>query len=198
MEGHEYVVKLLLDNGGDITCGNVSHFACTAVESNNLELLRQIVQYGGKVTQPKSNGTTALHTAVCEGNPEIVKFLLQQGADMDSQDVHGWTPVALADHQGHEEIKEIFHNSREGERPLVVPRPMNVSFLGRFQSEPAMPALSQGSLSQGSMPPPAQDRERSWLDRRRQRSNHFNNSLFGIMSAAANRGMNFHNPCSDI
>ncbi|KAF7830260.1 potassium channel AKT1-like [Senna tora] len=184
MGGHESVIKLLIDNGADISYADVGHLACTAAEQNNLELLKAIAKYGGNVTQPKSNETTALHTAVCEGNIEIVKFLLQQGADVDRPDVHGWTPAALADHQGHEEIKELFQRCREGKMPSsVIPRPMNhvAIKLGRFQSEPAMPALSQGS-----MPPPGQDV--TWLESQRgRRTNNFHNSLFGVMSAAANR-----------
>ncbi|XP_054797162.1 potassium channel AKT1-like isoform X2 [Prosopis cineraria] len=171
--GHESVIKLLIDNGGDISCADVGHLACTAVEQNNLELLKEIVRYGGDVTQPKSNGTTALHTAVCDGNTDIVKFLLQHGADIDKPDVHGWTPRALADHQEHEDIVEMFRNIREGKRPLVTPRTMDyTNCLRKFPSEPTTCAR----------------KDVTWLENHpRRRANHFHNSFFGIMSAAANR-----------
>ncbi|XP_028779283.1 potassium channel AKT1 [Neltuma alba] len=171
--GHESVVKLLIDNGGDLSCADVGQMACSAVEQNNLELLKEIIRYGGDVTQPRSNGTTALHTAVCDGNTEIVKLLLQQGADIDKPDVHGWTPRTLADHQGHEDIVEMFHNIREGKRPLVIPTTKNdAKTLRKFPSEPATCARQ----------------EVTWLENHpRPRANHFHNSFFGIMSAAANR-----------
>ncbi|KAI7982029.1 Potassium channel AKT1 [Camellia lanceoleosa] len=76
MADHEPVVKILADNGATISSSDVGQFSCTAVEQNNLELLKKILYHGGDVTLPKSNGSTALHVAVCEGNTEIVKFLL--------------------------------------------------------------------------------------------------------------------------
>lgn len=206
MGGHESVIKLLIDNGAAIPEDEVGHFACTAVEQNNLELLKKIVQYGGNVTQPKRNGTTALHTAVSEGNTEIVEFLLQQGADIDRPDIHGWTPWALADHQGHEEIKEIFQNSRDGKSPPDIPNPRSMNYskrpsdipksvssvppLVRFQSEPTM-----YTVSRGSMRVPGQDLT-CWENRPGHRVNNFNNSLFGIMSVAAYHGM--HLLCNNL
>ncbi|XP_059460483.1 potassium channel AKT1-like [Corylus avellana] len=178
---HESVIKCLKENGAEISSGDVGHFACIAVEQNNLELLKNIVQYGGDVTRPKSNGTTALHAAVCEGNTEIVEFLLNQGAGIDKPDVTGWTPRALADHQGHEDIKDLFQAKQEEvKKPPTVPvlkkNPV-VSFLGKYQSEPTMPPYLHENV------PPA--REETWSDSRpRRRANNFHDSLIGVMSAA--------------
>ncbi|KAK9274045.1 hypothetical protein L1049_018859 [Liquidambar formosana] len=80
---HKNVIKLLVDNGATISSGDVGQFACTAVEQNNLELLKDLVHYGGDVMLSKSSGMTALQTAISEGNIEIVKFLLDQGVDID-------------------------------------------------------------------------------------------------------------------
>ena len=66
--GHDSVMKLLIDNGADISSGDVGSLACISVAQNNLELLKDIVQCGGDVTRSASNGSTALHAAVCEGN----------------------------------------------------------------------------------------------------------------------------------
>ncbi|CAL5360690.1 unnamed protein product [Camellia sinensis] len=88
MADHEPVVKILADNGATISSGDVGQFSCTAVEQNNLELLKKILYHGGDVTLPKINGSTALHVAVCEGNTEIVKFLLDQGTNIDKPDIH--------------------------------------------------------------------------------------------------------------
>lgn len=184
MGRHESVAKLLIDNGADISLADVGHFACFAVEQNNLELLKDIVKYGGDVTRSKSNGTTALHAAVCEGNIEIVKFLLDQGADIDRQDANGWTPRAFADHQCHTEIQNIFQNTGGHKKNPsdIPPIPKNDGgyFVGRWQSEPSISAIPQGS-----MPP---NQELTWLDNcGRRRASAFHNSFFGIMSAT-NRG----------
>jgi ankyrin repeat protein len=179
--GHEHVIKLLLDNGANLRTGDTGQLACTAAEQNNLTLLKEIIRYGGDVTHPKTNGTTALHAAVCEGNMEIVKFLLDQGADIDKPDHDNWTPRDLAEQQGHEDIKILFQSSRELKtQPLVsTPERQNgARFLGRFTSEPTIRPLSQEDSS-----PSAADI--SWSQSRpRRRTSNFHNSLFGIMSAA--------------
>ncbi|CAH2042189.1 unnamed protein product, partial [Thlaspi arvense] len=137
---HEPIIKLLTDNGATITSGDVGQFACTAAEQNSLELLEELVRYGGDVTHPKSNGCTALHVAVCEGNTEIVKFLLDNGADMDKTDNHGWTPRDLAEQQGHEDIKILFQSTKETEIPQ---QRREVHFSEGFANESAIRPMSR-------------------------------------------------------
>lgn len=186
--GHESVKELLIDNGAELSAADPGFVACSAVEQNNLKLLKEIVQHGVDVTQPKENGITALHSAVCEGNIELVQFLLDQGTDVDKPDDKGWTPRAMAEQQGHEEIKNIFQTKGGGDDMVPLMRkPMhgNVTCIGigKFQSEPNMPAC----VSQDSMPQPPSE-ELRWLDNhRRRRASTFHNSIFGTISAA-NRG----------
>ncbi|XP_038710789.1 potassium channel AKT1-like isoform X1 [Tripterygium wilfordii] len=187
MGRHGSVIKLLLDNGATITSGDVGHFATAAAEQNNLDLLKDIVNYGGDVTLPTTSGTTALHTAISEGNPETVKFLLDQGADIDKPDVHGWTPMALADHQGHEDIQKMFRTGQERKKPPVVtiPKQHGVPYLGKrlskYSSEPTIPPYSHDCMP--VVP------EATWSDAHPRRpANNFSNSLFGIMSAATADG----------
>ncbi|XP_058105154.1 potassium channel AKT1-like [Magnolia sinica] len=179
LQKHESVIKLLVENGANIYSGDVGQFACTAVELNNLELLKHIVRYGGDVTLPKNNGTTALHVAVCEGNYNIVKFLLDQGADIDKPDAQGWSARALADQQGHEEIKALFQAKKEcADHSILVSNPPSVKFIGKFKSEPSIRPSSHDSM-------PLIGEGGSWgTNLRRRKINNFHNSLFGIMSAA--------------
>ncbi|KAH9800354.1 Potassium channel AKT1 [Citrus sinensis] len=181
--GHENVIKLLMENHADINSGDVGHFACTAAEQNNLELLKEIVCYGGDVTRQRNNGSTALHVAVCEDNVEIVRFLLDQKADVDKPDVHGWTPRDLADQQGHEEIKCIFQSCKETKAQSIISvaeRPQQeVHYLGRFTSEPAIRPITHEVSFEGVDGSGSQNHSR-------RRTNNFHNSLFGIMSAAHN------------
>ncbi|KAL0426903.1 UNVERIFIED_CONTAM: Potassium channel AKT1 [Sesamum latifolium] len=114
---HKAVVKLLIDNGAKLTTGDVGLFSCTAAEQNNLELLKEIVHFGGDVTKAKNNGCTALHVAVCEGNIEIVKFLLDQGANIEVS---------------------------KAESAVTIPEERHgVRFLGRFKSEPNILPVNQ-------------------------------------------------------
>ncbi|MQM06528.1 hypothetical protein Taro_039352 [Colocasia esculenta] len=182
---HEAVIKLLVDNGADLSGGDVPHFARTAVEQNNLPLLEDIVRYGGDVTLPASNGSTALHLAVCEGNVDLAKFLVDKGADVNKPDVSGWTPRDLADQQSHEEIKALFQAKKEFRKSYssinVSEQPV-VRFVGKFRSEPSIRVAG----SDGNQPSAF---EESWgKSQRRRRTNNFHNSLFGFMSAAHEGG----------
>ncbi|CDP04802.1 unnamed protein product [Coffea canephora] len=176
---HEAVIKLLIDNGANISSGDVGGFACFAVEQNNLELLKDIIKYGGDVTLLNSLGTTALHTAISEDNAEMVKFLIEQGADVDKPDVHGWTPRALADYQANEGIKLLLQNQKKSTRQPVAssPQMQAVSYLKKYQSEPTLPPLTP----EVAVSVTEADTSRNRLKRR---ASNFRNSLFGIMSAA--------------
>lgn len=172
------VAKLLLDNGANISSGDVGNYACTAAEENNLDLLRCIVSNGGDVTLPQPNGTTALHLAVCEGNVEMVRFLLEQGADIDKQDMQGWTPRTLADQQGHEEIKTLFQPKGETDFQPFLAAP-GYQVFGKFRSEPAIRRYSSDII-----PVPNEGPWGTGLRHNRRKANNFQNSLFGIMTAA--------------
>ncbi|KAH6818304.1 K+ transporter 1 [Perilla frutescens var. frutescens] len=178
---HEAVIKLLSDNGANLSSGDVGLFSCTAAEQNDLDLLKEIVSHGGDVTWPNNNGRTALHVAVCEGNVDIVKFLLDQGANIEVPDENGWTSRDLAEQQGHDDIKELFGSFKADSNVNVTitdERHGGVRFLGRFKSDPTILPLNQDSSF------PASDRSWGRSHPRRRRTNYYNNSLFGIMSAA--------------
>lgn len=175
--GHDSVAKMLAENGGNLNTGDVAYFACTAAEQNNLNLLKEIVRFGGDVTCSRSNGNTALHVAVCEDNTEMVKYLLDQGADIDKPDVHCWTPRDLADQQGHEDIKTIFQSIKEPKTQSITAIPEKVRYLGRFTSEPTIRPISQEGSFQGGEGSLGRNRQR-------RRTSNFHNSLFGMMSAA--------------
>ncbi|OMP01238.1 hypothetical protein CCACVL1_03133 [Corchorus capsularis] len=201
MGKHGSVIKLLVDNGAILSSGDVGQFACYAVEQNNLELLKAIVKYGGDVRQPKSNGTCAIHTAICEGNVEMVKFLLEEGVDIDTKDAHGWTARDLADQQGHEEILALLQNVKKSSATKIPMKRVSSQSktLAKYSSEPTMSSYTSEVV------PPVPDV--TWMEnRRRRKADSFHNSLFGIISAAscggspsaagypAFRGMNSYSP----
>ncbi|XP_028548695.1 potassium channel AKT1-like [Dendrobium catenatum] len=194
---HEPVIRLLIDNGADLSHGDMAQYACTAAEQNSIELLKDIVNYGGDVTLTRNDGSTALHLAVCEGNFEMVKFLLEQGADIDKQDIHGWSPCGLAEQQGHQEIISLFltnktsqdesscSDQKKDDSPVILTlgrfrseTSTAIRSLGRFRSEPVM---VQGS--QEVIPPTGEGASKR--GQQKLNLNNFSNSLFGIMSSAA-------------
>ncbi|XP_047325307.1 potassium channel AKT1-like [Impatiens glandulifera] len=174
----ESVIKLLVDNGAKLSTGDVGEYACLAVEQNRLDLLKDIVHYGGDVTLLNSLGTTALHTAISEDNFEIVKFLLEQGADADHQDVYGWTPRGIANFQATDQIKSLVQSIKEKENKTsldFVPDPKAVvpSYLVRYHSESAMDKFTS-----------EEDTSQKKASRIQEKGNTYNNSVFGILSAA--------------
>ncbi|KAL2897800.1 Potassium channel AKT1 [Bienertia sinuspersici] len=177
----ESLIKLLIDHGATLTSGYVPHYACYAIEQDDLGLLQEIVRHGGDVTLPKRDGSTPLHAAVTDGNTSIVKFLLEQGADVDKYDDNRFTPRTLADFQGNEEIKALFEVKEETSQQsldllagLPEKKIINSSSLKKYSSTGTLhlngisivPELSQ-----------TQDHPRS-------RPNAFQNSLFGFVTAA--------------
>uniref|UniRef100_M1CU62 Potassium channel n=1 Tax=Solanum tuberosum TaxID=4113 RepID=M1CU62_SOLTU len=173
---HEAVVKLLVDNGATISSGDVGQFACFAVEQGSLDLLKEIIKYGGDVTLLNSLGTTAIHTAISEENVEIVKFLLEQGTDIDKADVHGWTPRALAEYQGHGEIKELFNlmQPTSKETNVCPPEAPFAPYLMKYQSDPAIPLFIHEETARETG---------SSNGRLRRRASFFQNSLIGFVAA---------------
>lgn len=187
MGKQEHVIKILMDNGALLSTGDVGNFTCTAIEQNNLDLLKDIVEYGGDLTLPRSNGSCPMHTAISEGNLEIVKFLLEQGADIDKADVYGWTARALAEHQGHDDIKLLFKDTPESKGPPVVSstqtkKPAPGTRMVKYSSEPYMAPYFPDIV------PPVPEVRSSSSQRRRIPSN-YHNSLFGFISVA-NSGKN--------
>jgi len=181
--GHESMIKLLMDNGADISSANVASLACFAVEKNNIQLLKDIVKYGGDiVTKSTNDGTTALHTAVCDGNVEIVKFLVEQGGDIDKPDGFGWSSRAYANQQCHEEIQNMFKEiEQDNTIPYEKPNNNGGPFIEKGQREPSMLASHQGGMF-------SRKQELTWLDSpQRRKVSPFRNSFFGMI-AAANRG----------
>ncbi|GAA0170987.1 hypothetical protein Leryth_017111 [Lithospermum erythrorhizon] len=189
---HEDVVKILADNGACITSGDVGQFACYAVEEGNMELLREIIKYGGDVSLLSRSGTTALHSAISEENIEMVTLLIKQGVDVDKFDAHGWTPRALSEYLGQEEIKLLLRsipetkNNADGRIPPiseVIPhmdeqKPR--SWRKKYNSMPTMPPMMSGSM--GTNVNEASGATNN--NRKLGRGSSFSNSLFGIISAS--------------
>ncbi|KAK4490946.1 hypothetical protein RD792_001667 [Penstemon davidsonii] len=185
---HDSVIKVLVDNGAKLSSGDVGQFACFAAEQNNLDLLNEIVKYGGDVTLLNDLGTTALHTAISEENIEIVRYLMEQGADIDKPDVHGWTARALADYQGHEEIKALFQTKKESnvhqiDEGMISKVQDTPKYLKKYSSEPSITPIS---TSGDKTPVSSKEVTISMFNSSnvRQRAINFQNSLAGIISVS--------------
>lgn len=111
-----------------------------ATRQKHMEIAELLVRAGANPRKPIPYGETVLMAAARQGCQELVRYLVNDiekargsgetgtESDLDSSDKHGWTALALAVHQGHVEIAELFINaganpissSPEGETVLML------------------------------------------------------------------------------
>lgn len=96
------VTQLLLQYGAstEIRARNGPTPLQAAVNSDDLETARMLVNHGGTVQAGAGNceyaGFTALHLAVMRSDFEMTNFLLSVGADITATSTFGWTPLDIA------------------------------------------------------------------------------------------------------
>ncbi|MDO5305663.1 MAG: ankyrin repeat domain-containing protein, partial [bacterium] len=124
--GNLAMVKNLAEAGANVNVVNADGFTPlhAAVESENPEVVRYLLQRGAKInTATVQDGTTPLHTACYKGNKEIAQILIVAGANIEAKTVHGATPLVTATFYGKKDIVECLKangakidvESKEGE-----------------------------------------------------------------------------------
>lgn len=63
---------------------------------NNVNMLKLLLDNGGKPNQSSSDGNTPLHYAVLERRRYVAELLLERGANPDIRNLDGDTPLTLA------------------------------------------------------------------------------------------------------
>jgi ankyrin repeat protein len=72
-----------------------------AVEDDDVEAVRQLVEEGADVEALDEQGWRPLHIAACDGRVEVARTLLEAGADVQAATAAGWRPLYLAEEHGH-------------------------------------------------------------------------------------------------
>jgi ankyrin repeat protein len=94
------IVKILIDAGADIACGN--HYPIIhAAQSGFVEVMQVLLAAGADPTV-RDNG--AIISAVSNNHPEIVKILIDAGADIAACDNY---PIVYASQSGFVEVLKI-------------------------------------------------------------------------------------------
>jgi uncharacterized protein len=103
-DGHENVVRLLLNAGADVHVRSRNSSDATAldhaVKGRHLGIMKLLIQHGANVNAKSSQGITTLMGACGyhSRHPDIVKFLIQQGANVYATDRSGHTAMWYAQH----------------------------------------------------------------------------------------------------
>ena len=107
--GHEAVVKLLLERGADID--SKDEWGRTplhwAAESGHEAVVKLLLERGAAVDSKDRWGRTPLLWATESGHEAVVKLLLERGADVDSKDEWGRTSLLWATGKGHEAVVKL-------------------------------------------------------------------------------------------
>ena len=101
------------------------HFA---VESDNLEMVKLLINAGSDVNSVAMNSLTPLFSAVATGDIEIVKFLVSSGADLKCRNQQQDTVIHLAIKLGNIELVRFFASkgvdltakNDKGQTPVIV------------------------------------------------------------------------------
>jgi uncharacterized protein len=79
----------------------------TAINNNNLEITKLLINKKADVNWKDGFNTTALMYAASKGNKEIVLFLLESGADVRATDGQGNTVLTAAKESKNEEVIKL-------------------------------------------------------------------------------------------
>jgi len=67
-----------------------------AVDADNVEFAKFLIEKGADVNARDYFGITPLHQAVIRGSKRVAKLLIEKGADVNAKDNYGYTPLHLA------------------------------------------------------------------------------------------------------
>ena len=106
--GHEAVVKLLLEKGAAIDSkDNSGRTPLARAAENGHEAVVKLLLEKGAAIDSGGSGTTPLVWAAKNGHEAVVKLLLEKGAAIDSKNNSGRTSLSFAAQNGHEAIVKL-------------------------------------------------------------------------------------------
>lgn len=127
--GHEAVVKLLVENGGDIeternrgSCDPLLIAACYG----HTAVVKLLIEKGADIEMDYYAGEAPLSSAARGGHEAAVKLLIEKGADIEAKGYYGQTPLSLAAREGRRAVVQLLiekgadieAKDEEGQTPL--------------------------------------------------------------------------------
>lgn len=107
--GHEAIVKLLLEFGADPESRNVDDQTALmhAARNGHESIVRLLLMNGADVESEDESGWTVLMHAAVSGHKAIVNMLLDIGANIESKDADGQTALTHAAIYDHEAVMKL-------------------------------------------------------------------------------------------
>ncbi|XP_011868770.1 PREDICTED: ankyrin repeat domain-containing protein 54-like isoform X2 [Vollenhovia emeryi] len=89
---HKDMIRLF----SDVQIERVEQKMRFAATTNNVDLIKKLLDFGVSPNNQDEHGRTPLHISACRGYTKIVSLLLENGADPNKRDCIGNTPLHLA------------------------------------------------------------------------------------------------------
>ena len=107
-DGHGACIAKILDGGLSVEYEYRGvRLLQLAIECNNVEVVRLLIDREVAVNVPDMRGWTALHSAAYSGNLEVMLLILQKTNNKEPMDQQGWTPLDLATFCKHDEFMNL-------------------------------------------------------------------------------------------
>lgn len=121
LEGYSHIVKILLDNGADVSivASDSGTALNVAAQNGHAAVVKILVDAGANIEGQTSDGCTPLHVAAYEGHPEVMRVLIEAGANPNSRIADGSTPMYSAAFKGHTEAVRILIRAKASPRFVV-------------------------------------------------------------------------------
>ncbi|QGA15961.1 hypothetical protein EYB26_003628 [Talaromyces marneffei] len=113
--GHEAVVKLLIDNGADLNASDPYGTPLSHASKNGHEaVVKLLIDNGADVNASDQNGWIPLMYASLNGHEAVGRLLIDNGANVNANDQSGWTPLIHASWNGHEAVARLLIDNGAG------------------------------------------------------------------------------------
>lgn len=141
-EGHEVVVRLLLESGADVNAnGKVGEDLRLASSSGIAGIVRILLENGADANAPASRFDTdgnALQAASANGHEQVARLLLDNGADVNAQGGLYDSALVAASLRGHGHVVE-----------MLLENGADVNAPGRLRGRALTAAIAGGARNEG-------------------------------------------------